>query len=237
MAELRREYFKVAEIILTVFQDDKVTRREMITRVADYAKIGLVGYDFDLSLARDNLSSIQKELETVAYRMRREWLQKYTKIALYYIFFPTILVGAGILYAARHGLYFSESDLTGSPSVVSLLVAAFWIPAGAAFGVWIEFALRTGSQMKYESLLEMDLDRWRPGQRILITIAVAFAFAFVLGIKIVQVGLGTVLLNDFIDKRPEAALAVGGLAGLAFPYVRDLLGRLRPETRDIRNRL
>jgi hypothetical protein len=237
MADLRREYFKVVEIILTVFQDDESTRREMVTRAAEYAKIGLVGDDYDLSLAKENLDSIKKELEDKAYRMRSEWLKKYTYLALYAIFIPTVLAGIVILYAADHSMYFGQRDVAGSPSTVSLLIAAFWIPAGAAFGVWIEFALRTGNQMKYESLLEMDPDRWRPGQRILITIAVAYAFAFVLGIKVVQVGLGTVLLNDFVDKRPEAALAIGGVAGLAFPFVRDILSRLRPETRDVRNSL
>jgi hypothetical protein len=235
MAELRREYFKVVEIILTVFQDDQNYRREMIKRVADFARVGLVGSDLNLSLAKDNLGSIQKELQDKAYRMRGEWLQKYTKVAIYYIFFPTFLIGTTMLYA-RYDKYFMGPGLDKSPSVISLLIAAFWIPAGAAFGVWMEFALRTGNQMKYESLLEMDPDRWRPGQRILITIGVAFAFAFVLWVNVVKVGLGTVLLNDFLGQSPEAALAIGGVAGLAFPYVRDLLSRLRPETKDMRNR-
>jgi hypothetical protein len=229
MGELRRDYMRIVRLILIMFQNDLVTRGEMVRRTAECAEVGLVGDDYDFDLGRENLDSIKEDLADDAYRTRSEWLREYTRLALLVIFLPTFLIGA-MFYATF--VYFNLQDAKGFSAQITLLIAAFWIPAGAAFGVWIEFALRTGNQMKYESVLSMDPDRWQPAQRIIITIAVAFAFAFILGIKVIQVGLGTVLLNEFVDKRPEASLAIGGIAGLAFPYVRDLLTRLRPESRD-----
>jgi hypothetical protein len=227
MADLRREYTRVFRLILVVFQNDEATRSEMITRIAEYLYVGLVGDNYDLGLGRENLDEIKEDLADAAYRTRTEWLRDYTRLALINVFLPTFLLGL-VCYV----LYLGLPDSTIYHAQIPVIIATFWIPAGAAFGVWIEFALRTGSRMEYQSVLNMDPDRWRPAQRILISIAVAFAFAFVLGLKIVQVGLGTVLLNDFADKRPEAALAIGGIAGLAFPYVRDLLTRLQPEAKD-----
>lgn len=115
------------------------------------------------------------------------------------------------------------------PNLNILLIALFWVPAGAAFCVWAEFALRSGGDVGYDKLLYMDLERWRPRDRLIVTIGVSYMLAFVLGIQLFQVGLGNVLLNDFIDKRPAVALAVGGITGLAFPYVKDLIYRLKPE--------
>jgi hypothetical protein len=107
-------------------------------------------------------------------------------------------------------------------------LAAFWIPAGAAICVWAEFALRTQAGLSYEQLLNLDPSRWRPRQRLLITVGVAFIFAFLLAFDTVQVGLGSLLLNDFVRKTLALALAVGGITGLAFAALQDIIFRIQP---------
>ena len=106
-----------------------------------------------------------------------------------------------------------------------------WIPAGAAICVWGEFALRMQGGLAYEQLLNLDPSRWRPSQRLIITIGIAFIFAFLLAFDAVQIGVGNLLLNDFAKKTPALALAVGGITGLAFAAVRDVIFRTRPDER------
>ena len=85
--------------------------------------------------------------------------------------------------------------------------------------------------LNYDQLLNLDPSRWKPMQRLMITIGIAFIFAFLLAFKIVQVGIGSILLNDFIDKTPGLALAVGGITALAFATVRDIIFRISPAER------
>jgi hypothetical protein len=111
------------------------------------------------------------------------------------------------------------------------LLAAFWIPAGAAVCVWAEFALRMQAPLSYEQLLYMDPSRWNPGQRVGITIGISFILAFLLAFEVVQIGIGGVLLNNFARTNPFLSLAVGGITGLAFVAVRDIIYRIKPEER------
>jgi hypothetical protein len=82
--------------------------------------------------------------------------------------------------------------------------------------------------LSYEQLLNLDPSRWRPRQRLLITVGISFIFAFLLAYNAVQVGIGSLLLNDFVSKTPAMALAVGGITGLAFAAVQDIIYRVKP---------
>jgi hypothetical protein len=82
--------------------------------------------------------------------------------------------------------------------------------------------------LSYEQLLKLDPSRWQPGQRLLITIGISFIFAFLFDYDAIQVGLGSLLLNDFAKKTPAMALAVGGITGLAFAAVQDIIFRIKP---------
>jgi hypothetical protein len=79
--------------------------------------------------------------------------------------------------------------------------------------------------------LNLDPSRWRPGQRVLITVGISFIFAFLLAFGAVQVGVGNLLLNDFTKDTPAVALAIGGITGLAFAAVRDIIFRIKPTER------
>ena len=136
---------------------------------------------------------------------------------------PCLLLGFAILLTGGFGLLANQPN-----DARAWAVAAFLVPAGAIIGVFAEFALRMTGGLQYEQLLVMDPGRWHPGQRIAISVLIAFIFAFLLYFNAVQVGVGGLLLNEFGSKTPALGLAVGGVVGLAFPAVRDIIVRLQP---------
>lgn len=101
-------------------------------------------------------------------------------------------------------------------------------------GVWIEFGLRMQAGLEFDQLLRMDPSRWRPRQRLAITIGTAFVFAFLLASNAIQIGVGNLLLNDFLRKSLWLSLAVGGVTGLAFPAVMAIVFQMRPSPRQER---
>jgi heme/copper-type cytochrome/quinol oxidase subunit 3 len=136
----------------------------------------------------------------------------------------------GVIVLLTAGFGWLNRPAVGQPydPLFAWILAAFWIPAGAAICVWGEFALRMQAGLSYEQLLNLDPSRWRPGQRLLITVGIAFIFAFLLAFNAIQVGLGSLLLNEFATKTPPIALAVGGVTGLAFSAVQDIIYRIKP---------
>jgi hypothetical protein len=140
-----------------------------------------------------------------------------------------LLIGAALVLTNGFGHFpvRASADQPYDPVVIWIL-AAFWIPAGAAVCVWGEFALRMQGGLTYEQLLNLDPSRWRPGQRLLITVGISFIFAFLLAFNAIQVGVASLLLNDFATKTPALALAVGGITGLTFVTVRDVIFRIKP---------
>jgi hypothetical protein len=84
------------------------------------------------------------------------------------------LVGSILYIAFENGKYLSAPDTEkGFSPLVVAAISAFWIPAGAVFGVWAEFTFRTGS-LSYERLFYSDPERWLPIQRFLIAIMIAY---------------------------------------------------------------
>lgn len=162
-----------------------------------------------------------------AHKVRDKRLKEYTILLVLCGLIPLIL-GAIVLLTGGFG--WLNKPVSGQPydPLFAWIIAAFWIPAGAAICVWGEFALRMQSGLSYDQLLNLDPSRWRPAQRLLITVGISFIFAFLLAFDAIQVGLGSLLLNEFAKKTPAMALAVGGITGLAFAAVQDIIFRVKP---------
>jgi hypothetical protein len=96
----------------------------------------------------------------------------------------------------------------------------------------VEFIFRVSDDIPYEQLRAINPGRWKPFQRTFNTVIVGYIFAGILGIGAFKVGVGSILLNDFIDKTPMLSLVIGFISGFAFPFVRDLVQQFRPERRD-----
>jgi len=66
----------------------------------------------------------------------------------------------------------------------------------------------------------------------LITLGFAFAFALLLAFDAVQIGVGTILLNEFWYSHPELALIMGFLSGFAFLSIADIVKSVNPKRID-----
>ena len=104
---------------------------------------------------------------------------------------------------------------------------------GALAGLFTEFLFRVNDDIPYEQLRAINPGRWKPFERALNTMFIAGIFAGIPAADIIKVGVSNLLLNDFVSK-PYLLLVIGFVTGFAFPYVRDLVQRVRPVSRDTR---
>ncbi len=224
---LRQDYERTARIVSVLFEDEMQIRKDIFLEVHQAADRGLCGPAFSIDDGSANLIEIRETILDYAHKVRDKRLREYTILALYFGVVP-LLFGAVVLLTAGFGWLNRPSVGEPYEPLFVWIIAAFWIPAGAAICVWGEFALRMQVGLTYEQLLSLDPSRWRPGQRLLITIGISFILAFLLAYDAIQVGLGGLLLNDFAKKTPAMGLAVGGITGLAFAAVQDIIFRIRP---------
>jgi hypothetical protein len=132
--------------------------------------------------------------------------------------------------ASYHGGLASSSGLL--VRLASASTGSLPDPVGVLIGLFVEFIFRVSDDVPYDQLRAINPGRWKPFQRAFNTVLVAYIFAAILAVGAFQVGVASVLLNDFIDKKPELSLAIGFVTGFAFPFVRDLVQQFRPTRRD-----
>jgi hypothetical protein len=225
---LRQDYTRTARVASILFEDEQDTRRDLFLLLHEAADRGLRGPDFNIEDGRTNLIEVQEAITDRAHKIRDRRLWDYTRLALIFGLVPG-LIGAALYFTKGFGYFPVRASVEDAyDSLVVWILAALWIPTGAAVCVWAEFALRMQGGLTYEQLLNLDPSRWRPGQRLIVTVGIAFIFAFLLAFDAIQIGLASLLLNDFAKKTPTLALAVGGITGLAFAAVRDVIYRIKP---------
>jgi hypothetical protein len=227
LLSLRQDYERTARVVSVLFEDERETRKEIFLLIHQAADRGMRGSAFSIEDGRANLVEVRETILDYAYNVRNKRLKEYTILLVVVGIIPLIL-GAVVLLTGGFG--WLNRPASGQPydPLFAWILAAFWIPAGAAICVWGEFVLRMQAGLSYEQLLNFDPSRWRPGQRLLITIGISFILAFLLAYDAIQVGLGGLLLNEFVKKTPAMALAVGGITGLAFAAVQDIIFRIKP---------
>lgn len=227
MILLRQDYERTARIASLLFEDEVETRKELFLLLHAAADRGLRGPAFNIDDGRANLVEVREIIVDYAHNVRNRRLKEYTKLLVLFGVLPLI---CGVVVLLTSGFGSLSRPPIGEPydPLFAWILAACWIPAGAAICVWGEFALRMQAGLSYDQLLSLDPSRWRPGQRLLITVGISFIFAFLLAFDAVQVGIGSLLLNEFDKRSPAMALAVGGITGLAFAAVQDIIFRIKP---------
>ena len=228
---LRQGYETASRIVSLLFRDATDKRRELFNDLHLAADRGLRGPNFNVEDGRANLSEMRQIITDSAQSVRDQFFRQYLKLMFWAGGIP-LLLGAVVLLTDGFGVL--NPPAPGEPYDPSFVwsVAPFWITAGASICVWGEFALRMQGGLSYEQLLRLDPSRWRPGQRVTIAVGISFILAFFLAFNAVQIGIGGILLNDFSTTTPALSLAVGGVTGLAFPAVRDVIFRLGPQERE-----
>jgi hypothetical protein len=227
MLVLRQDYERTARLVSVLFEDEVATRKDIFLLLHQGADRGLRGPEFSIEDGRTNLLEARETIVDLAHKIRDQRLREYTRLLVLFGVAP-LLLGVAVFLTAGFGWLNRPAPNRPYDELFAWSLAALWIPAGASICVWAEFALRMQAGLSYEQLLNLDPSRWRPGQRLLITVGISFIFAFLLAFDAVQVGVGSLLLNDFAKNTPGLALAVGGITGLAFAAVQDIIFRVKP---------
>jgi len=224
----RKQIEDVARVVRILFEGDEARLRDFFRQLHVTADSGLRGRHCSLEIGADNLQDVKDSIAD-AFPVIRE------KIWWSNLF---ILLGVTVICGAVSAIFYLVTDAwvpdIGDDKSIwpAIQLAAFLIPLGAAIGLFVEFVFRVGDDVPYEQLRAINPGRWRPFQRAFNTLVVAYVFAGILGLGAFQVGVASVLLNEFIDKKPVLSLAIGFVTGFAFPYVRDLVQQFRPIRRD-----
>ena len=173
MLMLRQDYERTARLVSVLFDGDAETRLEIFELLHRGADRGFRGPEFSIEDGRANLSDVRETIVDLAHKVRDRRLREYTKLAALYGVVPGVL-GAVVFLTAGFGWLTPPGPGQEYHPLFVWILAALWIPAGAAVCVWAEFALRMQSGLSYEQLLNLDPSRWQPGQRLLITVGISF---------------------------------------------------------------
>ena len=226
--QLQGEINSMERMLNLLFDDDVDSRREYFGRLRDAAIVGFC--DCNIENALGNIDDVKGVLTTTGFAaVRARYWQRYCRVFFCFLLF--FGVPGGLIYYGWAGGWFDTPAvrLLVPAAAWPLVIAFFWIPAGATLGIFSEFFLRTTDEIsKYDELKGINQGRWNVKQRVINILVTAYLFAFLLAIGIVQIGVGNILLNDFATTRPYLSPLVGFVTGFAFPYVRDVIYRVKP---------
>jgi hypothetical protein len=230
---LEDEVDTISRTIVQIFEgeENKDRRKEFFGELHRAADLALRGTDLNVESGESYLKQIKDDIASKFPAVRDSlWWRYLASLGIVLLTFG----GAGgiMYYAALNGRWGipKPDDKEGIYNIfVALLIAILWIPLGAALGIFVEFVLRIGERdFSFEELQSINPGRWKPIQRSINITFTAYILAFLMGIRAFQIGVGTILLNEFITTKPFLSIAVGLVTGLAFPYVRDVIQQFRP---------
>jgi hypothetical protein len=222
VTDLRESFTKLARVINIFFIDDPKERTSLFGELHMAADRGLRGPEHNLEDGKSNLEEVKIAAVDAAPVVLRRQLDAYRKIA-FWGFLPLLLA---LIQIQVDPFKFQGSDYA---TLLKLGTTGLLLVAGCAFGLAAEFILRAQDTPSFDDLLNLDPGRWRPTERLFMTVVIAAVFAFLLQYDAVQIGFGKVLLNEFATEKPELAVLVGGITAVAFSSVRDIIYRLKPE--------
>lgn len=242
MRNFRRDCNQVLAVVLLVFEDHEADRVKALKDLHLAAYSGTVGVDPKVADGKDNLVELKERIRIDAHLVRSAYLKRYLWSLIPFLI--ALVLGGLIYMAASTGNHFFEPDWYGKfpkppvekngevewNRVTSISIALFWIPAGAIFGVLLEFIVRTNS-LTYEKIADFNPGRWRPMERLMVVFVAAYFLAFVVGLKIFEIGVVSFLLSDFVGKQPIVSILVGFVTGFSLPVVLDIFKRVSPEAR------
>jgi hypothetical protein len=228
MRALIREIGEFGRVIARVFEEILPTRCELFEQLHKSADLGLRGDGYSVEAALSNLAEL-KGLIADAFPEVRDSFWSRNFIFLLWALLPAAI--GGVIYAlALTGTSIvppRSADGVFAPMVAGAL-ALFWIPFGVALGLFLEFSYSVDRDIPYEDLQGINPGRWRPRQRLVNTLLTAYCFAALMALGAFQIGVLSILLNNFATTNPLLSFAVGFVTGFAFPYVRDLIYRFKP---------
>jgi hypothetical protein len=221
-----------ARAVATLFADDAAKLKEFFEGLYIAAQTGLVGPNYSLQIGWNNLKEARDRIadEFPAVRDRYWKFHFRSLLILLIVFLP---LGVTLYYASVQDLWGIPKPARGSFDLWIITILGFlWIPVGASFGIFLEFIFSVDRHVPFDKLLTINPNRWHPFQQLINTVVVAWVFAFAMGTNFFQIGVAAVLLNEFATTKPYLCFAVGFVTGFAFPYVRDIMYKLKPISQD-----
>jgi hypothetical protein len=231
MRILSRGIQEVGRLVTTVFSFDPALRKKFFEELHITADVGLVGSNFNTDTGLDNLAEVKGNIADQFPAIRTHYWRTYAR---YVVNSAVLLILGGLIYyLGTVGWCFGPKPAPDGDyhPLVIMAIAAFWIPVGVAIGLFLEYNSRVDTNIPYEKLQSINAARWDPFQRFVNTVLSGYVFATIMGIGIVQVGVSSILLNNFATKQPYLALVIGFVTGFAAPYVQDIISQTRPVTR------
>ena len=230
MMALIQQVSTLARSIRRVFGEAPAERRALFEPLHKAADLGLRGNQYSVDSANSELVNVKMAIvDNFATVRDAIWKRNLWHLSLAALL---ALPGLFLFYAAQRGLWGVPQIENGEfPPNVAAAIATFWIPLGVAMGIFLEFSYSVDQEITFDALVTMNPGRWRPGQRLLNTTLSAYCFAAIMALKAVEIGVMSLLLNDFTSTRPLLSIAVGFVTGFAFPYMRDLIYKFKPVER------
>jgi len=220
---MRRQVEDVSRLVRILFQDDEARRKQFVGQLKEAAESGLVGPNSNVEIGLENLQDVKDGIAD-AYTAIRSKLWRANLVLLGSAIACCGIASAAFLFLGAQSLWLATS---GWPMYIAIGLMIF---LGTMAGLFLEFIFRVNDDIPYDQLRAINPGRWKPLHRAMNTTIVAAIFAAILAAKIFQVGVGSVLLNDFVTKS-WLAVVIGFVTGFAFPYVRDLVQQVRPVSR------
>jgi hypothetical protein len=236
MRKLVSDIFEVEHVIRLLFSDGKYMseKKQFFDGLLASAKIGLCGTEYEIEAGQMNLKLTQDEIAD-AFPLLRDALWKSHLNILFWSTSVFLVLGGFVYYHLVVQQVFADHNqalLRAVPAFPQVGIALVLIPLGVPIGIFLEFVFRVGEKTTYDGLLAINPGRWKPWKRTITTLITAYVFAFIIGVGAFQIGIGGILLNDFISTQPWLSVAVGFVTGFTFPYVRDIVTQFKPERRN-----
>jgi hypothetical protein len=232
MADLRAKIEDVERVVRILFADEPKTRKQIFEMLYMTAWSGTRGVNYDVSIGRENLEEVRNRVADMFPVVREKLWRESIRILL----LSSVGLALAVAAAAGRPLFDSASHTFRNLDPAkgfAVVEAALLIPFGAAAGLFIEFVFRVNDDLTYEQLSRINPGRWKARARAANTVLVGYLFALLLGAGFVQAGFGGQQLGDFMQAdKPWMSFVVGFVTGFAFPYVRDLIQKVRPASGD-----
>jgi hypothetical protein len=174
LADLRKDYNTTARVVNNLFDTDSDTRRKFFIQLHEAADIVFLRPGLRIADGKSNLEEVRQSIVDKAQKIRDGLFWTYSQLLVLFGIIP-LLIGAAIF--KTNGLsYFPAPTppavggaITYDPNFCWTL-AIFLIPAGATICIWADFAFGMLTSMSYDKLLVLSPSRWRPIQRLLVTV-------------------------------------------------------------------
>ena len=236
MAQLWEDIGSTGRVVNRLFSPGRELHKDYFNQLYITADTGLRCENHDVGGGRANLGQVQAEIAEAFTAIRNKYWNAHLRNLG--ISIASLLIGSVLYFGSVQGWWglpqpkADQSNQGFFHLAVITGLAIFWIPFGVSLGIFLEFIFSVTRAMNFDQVKLINPGRWHPIQQFVNCLITAAVFAFFLAIGLFQIGVANILLNEFATTKPYLSILVGFVAGFAFPYVREIIYKVRPVTQD-----